>query len=751
MYRFSRVYFRSHDVACLAAILVAMSTHLTVLGTHPLLNTFLSPFVFWALSCVHPVICGQRHPSSRREDLDLAHPDRRGWTGQNENAVTCRTLQEASSDQVECSRETAPNCTCRAGEVDNTTISPCQGRVLIGTAPHANGTALHESPRTSTTVRDCAGQNRTSKQACPSATPAGPSWFRAGRNSVSRKKQKTERRSRKTRELLVDFFSALVLAMCVYMRVDVALFTAVTLLPRFRPRLAEYRALLVSALGAFVGVCLGVLEDFFFYDELVVSPGNWAKFNVFRGMAGELFGKSSSTKYLVALFGNNFGLPVLAGLSAIVIVYILVKRVTDRQLNNRYVSSSSSRDSRNNFSDTSNNNNNNNRYVVNHRHHNGKSKDPNDEKNNNVTENGTDNGSEPTGSIPGGHGPASLNTATGVGDALTLTSSWLLLLGFYSFREHKELRFVHNAIVLMLISFASVFSIAVNELLCPRLGPGRVRAIVLALLSLLAADQWSSFPSSRDRSNRAWAYQGIWDSHDVNACLSYVGAQKDATGVFVDSNFHVTGGYTLLHRDVPLFTLLVHEFVEFEADARIDLHKPSLLDGTRNVSYFTIDRLSNLVSVQNAGYMVKLLIQKKQYNYLVMARQRKFLAVGYKEAFAQGTMRVMKRTFDPEEERQLQAMAAKAPMGVNATVLKYEGDVLFRFHRFQLALERYQAAFQLDPAQAPLFQAIGACKLKLGDQSGARRWIEACAQRFGPSECEKALSITNINPDRHLF
>ena len=749
VYRFSKVYFRSHDAACLAAILVAMSTHLTVLGTHPLLNTFLSPFVFWALSCVLPVICGQRHPSSRSEDLDLSHADWRGWTGQNENAVTCRTLQRASSDQVECTRETAPNCTCRAGEVGSTIISPCQGQVLIGTMPHANGTAVHESPRTSATVRDCAGQDRTSKPTCPSATPAGPSWFWAGRNSVSRKKQKTERRSRKTQALLVDFFSVLVLAMCVYMRVDVALFTAVALLPRFRPRLAEYRALLVSALGAFVGVCLGVLEDFFFYDELVVSPGNWAKFNVFRGMAGELFGKSSSTKYFVGLFGNNFGLPVLAGLSAIVIVYILVRGVTDRPVINRYVSSSSSRDSSNNSSDTSNNNNN--RYVDNHRHHNGKSKDPNDEKNNNVTENGTDNGSERTVSIPGGHGPASLNTATGVGDALTLTSSWLLLLGFYSFREHKELRFVHNAIVLMLISFASVFSIAIKELLCPRLGPGRVRAIVLALLSLLAADQWSSFPSSRDRSNRAWAYQGIWDSHDVNACLSFVGAQKDATGVFVDSNFHVTGGYTLLHRDVPLFTLLVHEFVEFEAGARIDLHKPSLLDGTRNVSYFTIDRLSNLVSVQNAGYMVRLLIQKKQYNYLVMARQRKFLAIGYKEAFAQGTMRVMKRTFDPEEERQLQAMAAKAPMGVNATVLKYEGDVLFRFHRFQLALERYQAAFQLDPAQAPLFQAIGACKLKLGDQSGARLWIETCAQRFGPSECEKALSITNINPDRHLF
>ena len=754
VYRFTKVYFRSHDAACLAAILVAMSTHLTVLGTHPLLNTFLSPFVFWALSCVHPVICGQRHPSSRSEDLAHAHAVRRGRKGQNENAVTCRTLQEASSEQVECTRETTPSSSCRAGEVSSTIISPCLGQVLNGTAPHANGTAVHESPRTPTTVRDSGGQNRTSKPACLSATPAGPSWFRAGRNSVSRNKQKTEHRrcSHKTRELLVDFFSALVLALCVYMRVDVALFAAVTLLPRFCPRLAEYRALLVSALGAFVGVCLGVLEDFFFYDELVVSPGNWAKFNVFRGMAGELFGKSSATKYLVALFGNNFGLPALAGLSAIVIVSVLVRGVTDRPLINRYVSSSSSRDSSNNSSDTSNSNNNNNsRYVDNHRHHNGKSKDPNDEKNNTVTENGTDNGSEPTVSIPDGHGAASLNTATGVGDALTLTSSWLLLLGFYSFREHKELRFVHNAIVLMLISFASVFSVAVKELLCPRLSPGRVRAIVLALLSLLAADQWSSFPSSRDRSNRAWAYQGIWDSHDVNACLSYVGAQKDATGVFVDSNFHVTGGYTLLHRDVPLFTLLVHEFVEFEAGAGIDLHKPSLLDGARNVSYLTIDRLSNLVSVQNAGYMVKLLIQKKQYNYLVMARQRKFLAVGYKEAFAQGTMRVMKRTFDPEEERQLQAMAAKAPMGVNATVLKYEGDVLFRFHRFQLALERYQAAFQLDPAQATLFQAIGACKLKLGDQSGARRWIEACAQRFGPSECEKALSITNINPDRHLF
>ena len=553
----------------------------------------------------------------------------------------------------------------------------------------------------------------------------------------------TTHRSDTIQAFLVNFFSALVLALCVYIRMDVMLFSAVTLLSRFRPRLADYRALLASAAGAFAGLGFGVLEDFFFYDELVVSPSNWAMFNIFRDLAGDLFGKSSFSKYLVILFGNNFGLPVLAAFSVIVMVVVVVRGVTHRSFSNTHISSNNSGSSSNAI-----NSNSNNTYADNHHPHNGKNRNQNDAENSSAIKN-IDH-SEPAVSFAGVHRIASWNTSTEVGATLTLTFSWVALLAFYSFREHKELRFVHNTIVLMLISFASVFSVAVEEL-GKKLSSGRVKLVIFALLALLAADQWGSFPSSRDLSNKSWAYQGIWDSHDISACLSYVSARNDVTGVFVDSYFHVTGGYSLLHRDVPLFTLLVHEFVEFESSGRITLAKPSLLDGSKNVSYVTIDRLSNLVSVQNAGYMVKLLIQKKQYNYLVMSRHRKFLAIGFREVFAQGTMRVMKRTFDPEQERQLETMAARAPMGVNATVLKYEGDVLFRFHRFHLALERYQAAFQLGPAHAQLFQAIGACKLKLGDQSGARSWIEACAERFGRSECSKALSITNINPDRHLF
>jgi hypothetical protein len=88
--------------------------------------------------------------------------------------------------------------------------------------------------------------------------------------------------------------------------------------------------------------------------------------------------------------------------------------------------------------------------------------------------------------------------------------------------------------------------------------------LILCLIPFWLGDQWRRFPAARDRSNESWAYQRTWNSGDVNACLAYVSEQSDVTGVFSDSNLHATGGYALLHQDVPLFTMIMFEFVEFE-------------------------------------------------------------------------------------------------------------------------------------------------------------------------------------------
>ncbi|KAK7088577.1 uncharacterized protein [Littorina saxatilis] len=847
VYRFSRTYFSCHDASCLAAILAVTSTHLNVLGTHPLLNSFLAPAVFWALSCILPLVCGHRSPSflaSSEEAKDSDHHGSNGIVyGQSQtkphvnglntlgtasqsfdgkvcgkngtrpllNGVKAQSLHRKVCEQTEtkppvngvkaqslhgkvCEQtETKPTVNgVKTSQTESESYPGCNGELFHprpnadtsssalrenGHIPHPNGTIPGGFDKVSDKLEKdfhFAHSDRNGVTTCSNGN--------AKLSLVSQLKPQELFESKvllSFRATLLNFLSGFVLALCVYMRVDVALFTAVTLLPKFRSGRAQFGSLIVCSLGAVLGISCGVLQDFWFYDELVLSPQNWARFNVFRDLSGDLFGKSFFFRYFELLFSNTLGLSVLVACSVIIVLFSVVVQVKSYicQLwacnrNDKFRSQNENNSSTIDYSHHINQSDSNENQDPNLNHWN--SDVPNRDNNNNCNNSNKNNNHHDNNTLKSDfisnttsnklevsqkvdetsvvNRSDSLKTnMSEYNPATTLTLSWAALLLFYSSKEHKELRFVHNTTVLMLISSAFVISTTLN-ILSRKFDCRQGQLLTVIVLTLFAADQWSSFPSSKDQSNKPWAYQRIEDSHDVNACLDYVSAQNDVTGVFLDSNFHATAGYALLHKDVPVFTLLVHEFVEFDdVTSKMRVSKPSLLDGFKNVSYVTVDKLSNFVSVQNAGYLVKVLIQKQQYNYFIIAKERKFLEVGFTDVFAHGTMRVVRRTFEPLEERQLVTMASRAPIGVNATVLKYEGDVLFRFHRFPLALERYTAAVQLNPGIAQIYQAIAACKRKLDDEPEARKWIETCVKRFGVKECSLPLSITNINPDRTMF
>lgn len=470
----------------------------------------------------------------------------------------------------------------------------------------------------------------------------------------------------------------LVAALCIYIRVDTALFLAVILLPSYSIKTVNHANLVKCVIGACAGTALGLIVDFRFYGDIVVTPINWAKFNIFDDFSSKYFSSSSFFKYFDELFVRDKGQSML-GIVSVAGLAILI--CGNRKSSGRKAEKESGENS--------------------------------------------------------------------VALVLRLTFSWLFLLLVYSCKGHKEVRFVHNVIVLILVTSASV--ICQTVAIWRQNGGGNFLKIVWLCLALHAALQWKRFPSARDGSNQSWAYHGTWDSHDINACLAYVGEQTDVTGVFVDRNLHVTGGYSLLHRDVPILTFLTHEFVEFDSSSKITLPQPTLLSPGKNISFLTFDNPSNYVSVQNAPYLVKLLIQKRNYNYVIITRKRRFVSVGYETVFEQGTMRVMKRTFHPDHERQLLEKAARAPIGVNSTVLQYEGDVLFRFQKFRLAAERYLAALSLDPMHVHTFQGLVACATELGDQAEAGRWTQECIDKFGQLNCRQPLGITNINPERRLM
>ncbi|PVD31425.1 hypothetical protein C0Q70_06837 [Pomacea canaliculata] len=385
----------------------------------------------------------------------------------------------------------------------------------------------------------------------------------------------------------------LVAALCIYIRVDTALFLAVILLPSYSIKTVNHANLVKCVIGACAGTALGLIVDFRFYGDIVVTPINWAKFNIFDDFSSKYFSSSSFFKYFDELFVRDKGQSML-GIVSVAGLAILI--CGNRKSSGRKAEKESGENS--------------------------------------------------------------------VALVLRLTFSWLFLLLVYSCKGHKEVRFVHNVIVLILVTSASV--ICQTVAIWRQNGGGNFLKIVWLCLALHAALQWKRFPSARDGSNQSWAYHGTWDSHDINACLAYVGEQTDVTGVFVDRNLH-----------------------------------------------------------------------KRNYNYVIITRKRRFVSVGYETVFEQGTMRVMKRTFHPDHERQLLEKAARAPIGVNSTVLQYEGDVLFRFQKFRLAAERYLAALSLDPMHVHTFQGLVACATELGDQAEAGRWTQECIDKFGQLNCRQ--------------
>ncbi|KAL5017622.1 hypothetical protein ScPMuIL_007211 [Solemya velum] len=60
-----------------------------------------------------------------------------------------------------------------------------------------------------------------------------------------------------------------------------------------------------------------------------------------------------------------------------------------------------------------------------------------------------------------------------------------------------------------------------------------------------------------------WTYRGDNDSSDLNQCLDFVSSQEDVTGLFMDRSVHTSGGYSVIHKDVPIVTLIHNEFYEF--------------------------------------------------------------------------------------------------------------------------------------------------------------------------------------------
>ncbi|OWF40950.1 uncharacterized protein LOC110463146 [Mizuhopecten yessoensis] len=330
---------------------------------------------------------------------------------------------------------------------------------------------------------------------------------------------------------------------------------------------------------------------------------------------------------------------------------------------------------------------------------------------------------------------------------------FISLLAFFithSLNSHKEVRFLHDFIVLLLTFYASFIVILIKtckEYLIQNNLSQLSHSIEVAFVVYLCSSQWRYFPGPTS----GWAYRGLLNTNHVNVCLDFLRQQNDVTGVFVDTSIHETGAFSTLHKNVPLIALIHKEFYEFEADSRLSLKSAlSYLSRTNNLSLSVLTQVSDFISVYNTPYLLKTLINKPVYNYLVMSTDRAFIEVGFREVYRIGDMRILKRSFISEDEVKLKAIASRIQLGPNCKILNYEANWLLTFGQYDKAISKLSYSLELDKTNLQAHQLLMEVRRRQGDVTGARVVYKMCGQYHGHRSCTSRPGRITIHEEYNL-
>ena len=236
--------------------------------------------------------------------------------------------------------------------------------------------------------------------------------------------------------------------------------------------------------------------------------------------------------------------------------------------------------------------------------------------------------------------------------SLVITSFFVLMV--YSIIGHKEIRFVHN--ILVVINILNAFALHstlqyVNNFL--NLARKNIQATILLFSVLFAINSYINFPQYQKNINLPWNTVTPSDSSDINQCLHFIGQSNNVTGVFLDGSIYMTAGYSILNHDVPLITLIHHEYHEYRPGGykpRSDLPYKS----PNNIR--VINRYSDIIDVTNIHYLLKRLLESHEYNVIVVGKKRakSFHSIGFnKKLFTTGQFSVLQRELWQEKKTKI--------------------------------------------------------------------------------------------------
>ncbi|XP_063397161.1 uncharacterized protein LOC134681454 [Mytilus trossulus] len=303
------------------------------------------------------------------------------------------------------------------------------------------------------------------------------------------------------------------------------------------------------------------------------------------------------------------------------------------------------------------------------------------------------------------------------------------LLCLYSSKGHKEIRFVHDVIPLILILYSRII-LVVCELgvkLC------KSKQCLYMILILTAAIQWKTFISLDKYKISKWSYRGIDNSNHVNKCLDFISRQQNVTGVFLDADFHMSGGFSILRHNVSVLALNQKEYFKFEEDARITVKSNFISNGTHSI--FTLSRVSDFISTSNQRYLWKSIIEDSSINYLIVTGRRLLKNSAFVEIYTSGDFKLLKRTFDSMEELAVYSMSNATSSVDNSDILNMEADWLIYYGSYVTAKERLTYILKIDERNLKSHQLLIQLYHIKSDNKAARASLQKCRKYHDRKTC----------------
>ncbi|KAH3887379.1 hypothetical protein DPMN_011395 [Dreissena polymorpha] len=308
------------------------------------------------------------------------------------------------------------------------------------------------------------------------------------------------------------------------------------------------------------------------------------------------------------------------------------------------------------------------------------------------------------------------------------------------------MRFVHDGVIFMYVYLAgaiiSVFK-TLNQLCVNQNLHVPLYSIVNVLVFLFASSHLTQFYCMNSAEQSKWTYGGIIGSAEVNSCLNFIGRQNDVNGIFIDRPIYMTGGYSIVHKDVPLVAMNKYEFLEFDEKSTVPVYTDTLSLQTRPLTHNNNARrlksfghISDFISIYNTPYLYKKLIIRTEYNYFVLEEDREFEHLGgFVEVFRTQSSKVMRRTFEPHAEQALLDRASKIPIGTNATVLEHEGHWLAHYGLYKQAEERLVFANYIAPRELGPYRRLLEIYQARGNTDFYSKVLTTCMQFHSMIDC----------------